>query len=59
MLSGLGHLVYHTALDGELADLLRALDAEGTILAKKKIFPNEKLIVEVGGELLGKGLRKS
>lgn len=58
MLSALGHLVYGTNLDGELADLLRALDAQGTILAKKKHFPNEKLIVEVGDELLGKGLRK-
>ena len=58
MLSGLGHLVYRTELDGELADLLRALDAEGAILAKKKIFPNERLVAEVGAELLGKGLRR-
>lgn len=58
MLSALGHLVFGTALDGELADLLRALDAEDTILAKKKAFPNEKLVTEVGVELLGKGLRR-
>ncbi|KAK5993649.1 Desumoylating isopeptidase 1 [Cladobotryum mycophilum] len=58
MLSALGHLVYCTDLDGELADLLRALDAEGTILAKKKAFPNEKLVTEVGNELLGRGLRR-
>lgn len=58
MLSALGHLIYRTSLDGELADLLRALDAEGTILAKQSAFPNEKLIAEVGRELLGKGLRK-
>ncbi|EGR49293.1 uncharacterized protein TRIREDRAFT_121325 [Trichoderma reesei QM6a] len=57
MLSALGHLVYYTPLDGELADLLRALDAEGTVLAKKKAFPKEALIAEVGGELLGKGLK--
>ncbi|PTB78521.1 DUF862-domain-containing protein [Trichoderma longibrachiatum ATCC 18648] len=57
MLSALGHLVYYTPLDGELADLLRALDAEGTVLAKKKTFPKEALIAEVGGELLGKGLK--
>lgn len=57
MLSALGHLVYYTNLDGELADLLRALDAEGTVLAKKKTFPNEALIAEVGSELLGKGLK--
>lgn len=58
MLSALGHLTYCTPLDGELADLLRALDAESTILQKKEVFPNEKLIAEVGNELLGKGLRK-
>ncbi|KAH6611329.1 hypothetical protein Trco_001349 [Trichoderma cornu-damae] len=57
MLSALGHLVYRTSLDGELADLLRALDAQGTVLAKKKAFPNEKLIAEVGNELLAKGLK--
>ncbi|GFP55494.1 desumoylating isopeptidase 1 [Trichoderma asperellum] len=57
MLSALGHLVYYTKLDGELADLLRALDAEGTVLGKKKTFPNEALIAEVGSELLGKGLK--
>lgn len=57
MLSALGHLVYYTSLDGELADLVRALDAEGTVLAKKKAFPKESLIAEVGSELLGKGLK--
>lgn len=57
MLSALGHLVYCTQLDGELADLLRALDAEGTIASKKKSFPSEKLVAEVGSELIGKGLR--
>ncbi|KAI9149420.1 Desumoylating isopeptidase 1 [Paramyrothecium foliicola] len=58
MLSGLGHLVYGTELDGGLADLLRALDAQGTVAAKKAQFPNEKLVTEVGIELLGKGLRR-
>ncbi|TQV91092.1 thioredoxin [Cordyceps javanica] len=59
MLLSLGHLVFGTDLDGELADLLRALDAKDTILAKQKAFPNEKLVKEVGEELLGKGLHKS
>ena len=58
MLSALGHLVYEANLDGELADLLRALDAQSTVTAKKKQFPNEKLIAEVGDELLGKGLKQ-
>ncbi|KND93779.1 Desumoylating isopeptidase 1 [Tolypocladium ophioglossoides CBS 100239] len=58
MLSALGHLVYGTDLDGELADLMRALDAQGTISAKRKTFPTEKLVAEVADELLGKGLRR-
>lgn len=59
MLSALGHLVYCAPLDGDLADVLRTLDAEGTVLGKKKAFPNEKMITEVGGELLQKGLRRA
>lgn len=58
MLLALGNLVYGSELDGELADLLRALAAEDTILNKKAVFPKEPLIQEVGLELLGKGLRK-
>lgn len=58
MLLSLGHLVFGIDLDGALADLLRALDARDMILSKKKAFPNEKLIKEVGDELLGKGLLK-
>ena len=56
MLSALGHLVYGAPVDGELADLLRALEAGGTV-AGKKGFEGEKLIGEVG-ELLGKGFRR-
>lgn len=58
MLSALGHLFFEADLNGDLADLLRALGVEGTILGKKKIFPNEKLVTEVGSELLGRGLKK-
>ncbi|CAH0005348.1 unnamed protein product [Clonostachys byssicola] len=58
MLSALGHLFYGADLEGELAGLLRALDAESAVLGKKTTFPNEKLVSEVGAELLGKGLRK-
>lgn len=58
MLLALGNLVYGSDLEGELADLLRALAAEDTISAKKKAFAKEPLIQEVGSELLGKGLRK-
>ncbi|KAM5345038.1 hypothetical protein ACJ41O_010900 [Fusarium nematophilum] len=58
MLLALGHLVYGTALDGELPDLLQAVGADDSILGKKAKFPNEKLVTEVGAELLGKGLRR-
>lgn len=56
MLKGLGWLVYRLPLDGELAELLRTMDARETILAKEKTFPDLKLIHELGRELLGKGL---
>ncbi|CAK7216010.1 hypothetical protein SEUCBS140593_002726 [Sporothrix eucalyptigena] len=59
MLAALGHLVYCAPLDGELVDLLRVLDAESVVLGKKKAFPGEPLINEVGSELLGKGLQRS
>ncbi|KAG6007203.1 hypothetical protein E4U21_006222 [Claviceps maximensis] len=59
MLSALGHLVFRTSLDGELADLLRALDAQGIIASKSKQFPEEELIAEVADELLGKGFRRT
>lgn len=58
MLLGLGFLAYRAPLDGELADLLRVLDARDTVLAKKERFPDEVLVEEVGNELLGKGLAK-
>ncbi|KXJ93077.1 thioredoxin [Microdochium bolleyi] len=58
MLLALGYLVYCMPLEGELVDLLRAMDAQGTVVAKRKAFPDEKLVQEVGGELLGKGLAR-
>ena len=58
MLLALGQLAYCTPLDGQLADLLCVMDAEGTIAGKKKQFPGETLVAELGLELLGKGLRK-
>ena len=56
MLSALGHLVYGASVDGELADLLCALEAGATVEGKTG-FPGEKLVKEVG-ELLGKGFRR-
>ncbi|KAJ1329528.1 desumoylating isopeptidase 1 [Microdochium nivale] len=58
MLLALGYLVYCMPLEGELVDLLRAMDAHGTVVTKSKAFPDEKLVREVGGELLGKGLAR-
>jgi hypothetical protein len=51
-----GYLIYCTPQDGELVDLLKTMDAEGTVLAKKKSFPNEGLIEDIGREMLGSGL---
>lgn len=57
MLAALGHLVYGAPVDGELADLLRVLEAGTTVIGKKG-FESERLIQEVG-ELLSKGFRRS
>ncbi|KAI0595654.1 hypothetical protein F4775DRAFT_595098 [Biscogniauxia sp. FL1348] len=57
MLLALGLLAYCMPMEGDLIDLLRTMDAQGTIVAKKKQFPDEPLINEVGNELLGKGLQ--
>jgi hypothetical protein len=46
-----GHLAYCAPNDGVL-DLLRTMDARSIILAKKKIFPSETLVGEVGEKLL-------
>ncbi|KAI1738511.1 DUF862-domain-containing protein [Xylaria scruposa] len=56
MLLALGLLAYCMPVEGELIDLLRTMEAQGAILAKKNHFANEPLITEVGAELLGKGL---
>lgn len=56
LLLALGRLVYCMPAEGELADLLKMTDAQGTILAKKQHFKDMPLITEVGAELLGKGL---
>ncbi|KAI1822885.1 PUL domain-containing protein [Xylaria intraflava] len=58
MLLALGLLAYCMPVEGELIDLLRTMDAQGTVLAKRKKFPNEPLLAEVGSELLGKGLAR-
>lgn len=49
-----GYLVYCAPKDGELVDLLKSMDAQGIVLAKKKLFAGEPLVKEVGEELLGR-----
>ncbi|ORY71851.1 P-loop containing nucleoside triphosphate hydrolase protein [Pseudomassariella vexata] len=47
MLLALGYLAYSVPLESELVDLLKTMDAQGTILAKKKQFPEEELVDEI------------
>jgi len=56
-LLALGYLIYCASKNGELVDLLKSMDAQGTILSKSKIFPDEQLVRDIGQELLGKGLK--
>ncbi|KAK4452297.1 Desumoylating isopeptidase 1 [Podospora aff. communis PSN243] len=60
MLLALGLLAYRLEVDGELAALLRTMDAGDLVLAKGKVkaFEGMGIVKEVGAELLGKGLRK-
>lgn len=51
-----GYFVYRTPKNGEVVDLLKSMDAQGTITGKKELFPKEALVQEIGEELLGKGL---
>ena len=51
-----GHLAYCVPKGGEMVDLLKSMDAEGTVLGKRKLFPAEKLIEDVGETLLRRGL---
>ncbi|KAI0849077.1 P-loop containing nucleoside triphosphate hydrolase protein [Daldinia vernicosa] len=47
MLLALGFLVYCAPIEGDLANCLKIMDAEGTILGKKKVFSKEPLITEM------------
>jgi desumoylating isopeptidase 1 len=58
MLLALGYLAYLAPLDGELVDLLRVMAADDTVKSKKGTFKDLALVQEIGGELLGKILRK-
>jgi thiol-disulfide isomerase/thioredoxin len=51
-----GYLIFCVPSGGEMVDLLKTMDAQGTVLEKTKLFPKEPLVQEIGNELLGKGL---
>lgn len=51
-----GFFVYRMPRNGELVDLLKSMDAQGTVSGKKKLFPKEALVKEIGEELLRKSL---
>lgn len=56
-LLALGYLIYCAPKDGELIDLLKGMDAQGTIAAKQKLFPQEPLVKEIAETLLVKGMQ--
>jgi hypothetical protein len=58
MLSALGFLAYQLPLTGDLAELLRTMDAGELVVKKEKHFKGMRLIKEIGDELLTKGLRR-
>jgi desumoylating isopeptidase 1 len=55
-LLALGYIIYCTPKDGEMVDLLKTMDAQGTVLSKRKLFPEEALVKDIGEVLLGKVL---
>ena len=52
LLLALGLLVHGALVDGEVVDVCKAMGAQETVLAKKKAFPTEKLVAEIGNILL-------
>lgn len=52
-LLALGNLAYCSPIESDLIDLLKSMDAAGTIVSKGKKFPNEPLVTEIGKELCG------
>jgi hypothetical protein len=55
-LLALGYIIYCIPKDGEMVDLLKTMDAQGTVLSKRKLFPEEALVKDIGEVLLGKVL---
>ncbi|EON69595.1 hypothetical protein W97_08855 [Coniosporium apollinis CBS 100218] len=53
----LGFLVYMAPEGGEVLDLCKVMDAEGTVRGKEGLSGGDAVVKEVGREMLGKGLR--
>lgn len=51
-LLALGYFALNVPEDSELVDLLKTMDAQGMVLEKKKLFPKEPLVDDVGESLL-------
>lgn len=56
-LMALGLLVHCAPKDAEIMDYIKAVDAARMMKEKSRVFPDEKLIQEVGQGLLGKTVR--
>jgi len=52
-----GYLVFCAPQNGELVDLLKSMDAQSTVLGKKKLFPKEALVDDIGNVLLVEGFK--
>jgi desumoylating isopeptidase 1 len=60
LLLALGMLLYSAELDGSIWELCSTMDVKEALLEKRKmpVFREERLVQEVGEELLGKGARR-
>ncbi|KZF26623.1 putative thioredoxin [Xylona heveae TC161] len=56
LLLAVGLIIYAAPTNGEVLDLCKAMDAAGVISAKKKVFPREPLVKEIGEVLLFEGV---
>lgn len=55
-LMALGLLIHCAPKHAETIDYIKAIDAATMVQGKSSDFPDEKLIQEIGYELLGKGV---
>ena len=58
-LLALGFLVYCAPMEGDLLDYVKAADVATLVKKQAKVFPKERLILELGDELLLKGVQST